>query len=59
MACNFKAQVLKATPPTGAEGIEKYLASRQMRGIGPAMAKRIVALFGDATLDIKRPSPTG
>jgi hypothetical protein len=30
-----------------------------MRGIGPAMAKRIVALFGDATLDIKRPSPTG
>ena len=48
----FKAQVLKATPPTGAEGIEKYLASGQMRGIGPAMAKRIVAIFGDATFDI-------
>ena len=55
----FKAQGLKATPPTGAEGIEKYLASRQMRSIGPAMAKRIVALFGDATFDIIEADPIG
>ena len=48
----FKAEVLKATPPTGVEGIEKYLASGQMRGIGPAMAKRIVAAFGEATFEI-------
>ena len=53
----FKAQVIKATPPTGAEGIEKYLASGQMRGIGPAMAKRIVAMFGDATFDIIEAEP--
>ena len=53
----FKAQVLKATPPTGAEGIEKYLASGQMRGIGPAMAKRIVAAFGEATFDIIEANP--
>src|SRR6476659_3720220 len=53
----FKANVLKATPPTGAEGIEKYLASGQMRGIGPAMAKRIVAVFGEATFDIIEASP--
>ena len=39
----FKAQVLKATAPTTPEGIERYLASGQMRGIGPAMAKRILA----------------
>src|SRR5215212_10910421 len=39
----FKADLLQATPPTGVEGIERYLASGQMRGIGPAMAKRIVA----------------
>ena len=39
----FKAQVLKATAPTTSEGIERYLASGQMRGIGPAMAKRILA----------------
>src|SRR5215211_1503125 len=48
----FKAEVLKMTPPTGAEGIEKYLASGSMRGIGPAMAKRIVAAFEDQTFDI-------
>ena len=53
----FKADILKTTPPTGAEGIEKYLASGQMRGIGPAMAKRIVAAFGEATLDIIEAHP--
>jgi exodeoxyribonuclease V alpha subunit len=53
----FKADVLKATPPTGAEGIEKYLASGYMRGIGPAMAKRIVALFGEQTFEIIEASP--
>src|SRR4051794_26638849 len=53
----FKAQVLKATAPTTAEGIERYLASGQMRGIGPAMAKRIVAAFGDATFDIIEANP--
>ena len=53
----FKAQTLSATPPTGAQGIEKYLASGQMRGIGPAMAKRIVAAFGEATFDIIEASP--
>ena len=53
----FKAEVLKTTPPTGAEGIEKYLASGQMRGIGPAMAKRIVAAFGEATFDIIEANP--
>src|SRR3954467_10179884 len=53
----FKAEVLKTTPPTGIEGIEKYLASGQMRGIGPAMAKRIVAAFGDGTFEVIQASP--
>ena len=53
----FKAEVLKTTPPTGAEGIEKYLASGQMRGIGPAMAKRIVAAFGVDTFEIIEAAP--
>jgi exodeoxyribonuclease V alpha subunit len=53
----FKANVLKATPPTGAEGIEKYLASGQMRGIGPAMAKRIVAAFGENTFEVIEAAP--
>ncbi|MFC1460250.1 ATP-dependent RecD-like DNA helicase [Microvirga arabica] len=53
----FKAEVLKTTPPTGPEGIEKYLASGQMRGIGPAMAKRIVAAFGENTFEIIEAAP--
>lgn len=53
----FRAEVLRATPPTGAEGIEKYLASGQMRGIGPAMAKRIVAAFGESTFEVIEAEP--
>ncbi|MET7242362.1 ATP-dependent RecD-like DNA helicase [Methylobacterium sp. EM32] len=53
----FKAETLKATPPTGAAGIEKYLASGHMRGIGPAMAKRIVAVFGENTFEIIEAEP--
>src|SRR5215211_4036374 len=53
----FKADILTATAPTGVEGIEKYLASGQMRGIGPAMAKRIVAAFGEGTFDIIEAAP--
>lgn len=53
----FKAETLKATPPTGSAGIETYLASGAMRGIGPAMAKRIVALFGEATFEIIEAAP--
>jgi hypothetical protein len=32
----FRASFLKATPPTTTEGIEKYLGSGMIRGIGPA-----------------------
>ena len=45
----FKADFLKTTPPTTAEGIEKYLGSGMVRGIGPVLAKRIVAAFGERT----------
>ncbi|HEV7438652.1 MAG TPA: helix-hairpin-helix domain-containing protein, partial [Methylobacterium sp.] len=53
----FKAISLKATPPTGIEGIERYLASGQMRGIGPGIAKAIVALFGPDTFEIIEAEP--
>lgn len=53
----FKAISLKATPPTGVEGIERYLASGQMRGIGPAMAKAIVGLFGADTFEVIEAEP--
>ena len=53
----FKADFLKTTPPTTAEGIEKYLGSGMVRGIGPKLAERIVAAFGAATFEIIEASP--
>jgi len=54
---HFKAQVLRPTAPTTPEGIERYLASGQMRGIGPAMAKRIGSVFGEATFEMIEGTP--
>jgi len=48
----FRADFLKTTPPTTAEGIEKYLGSGLVRGIGPKLAERIVAAFGEATFEV-------
>lgn len=48
----FKANSFKIVAPTEASGIEKFLASGAISGIGPAMAKRIVAKFGEKTLDV-------
>src|SRR5438309_2646492 len=47
-------QVLHAqeTKPATLTGLEKYLGSGLIRGIGPVTAKRIVAHFGLETLDI-------
>jgi exodeoxyribonuclease V alpha subunit len=53
----FKADFLKTTPPTTAEGIEKYLGSGMVRGIGPKLAERIVAAFGEATFEVIEASP--
>src|SRR5580704_11419674 len=38
----FRARFLKTSEPTSVEGIEKYLASGMIRGIGPAYAKRLL-----------------
>src|SRR3982751_1441167 len=48
----FKANFLKATAPTTLEGIEKYLGSGMIRGIGPVYAKKLVAAFGEAVFDL-------
>ncbi|WP_018261470.1 SF1B family DNA helicase RecD2 [Methylobacterium sp. WSM2598] len=53
----FRADTLACTPPTGSEGIARYLASGQMRGIGPQMAKRIVAAFGSETFAVIEANP--
>ena len=42
----FKAKTLKQIQPTTIEGIEKYLGSGLVKGIGPGFAKRLVKEFG-------------
>lgn len=43
--------------PKSLEGIEKYLGSGLIRGVGPITAKKIVEHFGEDTLDVLEYSP--
>jgi len=53
----FRASFLKATPPTTTEGIEKYLGSGIIRGIGPIYARKLVRAFSDAVFDVIEQEP--
>ena len=48
----FRAEMLTSTPPTTKEGIEKYLGSGMVKGIGPVYAKKLVESFGEKIFDI-------
>jgi len=48
----FQAAEITCMAPTSARGIERYLASGMIRGIGKVMAKRLVKHFGADTLRI-------
>ncbi|MBT3295206.1 MAG: ATP-dependent RecD-like DNA helicase [Verrucomicrobia bacterium] len=48
----FQAASMICVAPTSAHGIERYLASGMVKGIGKVMAQRLVAAFGDDTLRI-------
>lgn len=43
--------------PAGAAAIERFLASGYLDGVGPAIARRLVAAFGDDTLRVLDCSP--
>jgi exodeoxyribonuclease V alpha subunit len=43
----FRAELLNSTAPTTREGIEKYLGSGMVKGIGPVYAKKLVERFGE------------
>jgi len=43
--------------PSSVKGIEKFLASGLIRGVGPVLAKRIVRKFGKETIDILTDNP--
>ena len=48
----FKARTLKTVPPTTADGIERYLGSGLVKGIGPVLAKKLVGRFGAEVLAV-------
>ncbi len=48
----FKVVHYQSLVPASVYGIERYLGSGLIRGIGPIMAKRIVGKFGEKTLEV-------
>jgi len=53
----FRAKFLRVTPPTSAEGMEKYLGSGLIKGIGPIFAQRLVRAFSDTIFDVIEQDP--
>ena len=48
----FKAETLTCIAPRSLKGIERYLASGLIKGVGPVIAKRIVDTFGEETMTV-------
>lgn len=53
----FKASFMRTSAPTSIDGIEKYLGSGMIRGIGPVYAKKMVRGFGEQVFDIIEGQP--
>lgn len=53
----FKAVFLRASAPTTEEGIEKYLGSGMVKGIGPVYAKKLVQAFGTSIFEVIEETP--
>ncbi len=53
----FSVSVVEKLLPTGAAEILKYLSGRNVRGIGPVTALKIVNRFGDDTFDVIEQHP--
>src|ERR1700716_2904676 len=53
----FKARFMRTSAPTSIDGIEKYLGSGMIRGIGPVYAKKMVKAFGERVFDIIEAEP--
>jgi sulfonate transport system permease protein len=48
----FRADHLETEAPSSRDGIERYLGSGLIEGIGPVYARKLVAKFGDTIFDI-------
>src|SRR4029077_4260787 len=53
----FKARFHKTSAPSSIDGIEKYLGSGMIRGIGPVYAKKMVKAFGEKVFDVIEAEP--
>jgi exodeoxyribonuclease V alpha subunit len=54
---NFRVERCEPAMPTSVEGIERYLASGAVSGIGPVTASRIVEHFGERTIEVLDEEP--
>jgi exodeoxyribonuclease V alpha subunit len=48
----FRARFMRTSAPTSVDGIEKYLSSGMIRGIGPVYARKLVRAFGEKVFDV-------
>ncbi|HEX5941245.1 MAG TPA: ATP-dependent RecD-like DNA helicase, partial [Anaerolineales bacterium] len=53
----FKAEVCEQTLPASVAGIQSYLGSGMIKGIGPKLAERIVSHFQEKTFDVIEEDP--
>ena len=53
----FKTTFLKVMLPNSIDGIEKYLGSGMIKGIGPHFAKKLVKAFGEDVFDVIEKAP--
>ena len=53
----FKARFIRTAAPSSVEGIEKYLGSGMIRGIGPVYARKLVRAFGEKVFDVIEAEP--
>ena len=53
----FKVENFLPVLPASVKGIEKFLSSGLIKGIGPVLARRIIKRFGAGTIDILSKNP--
>ncbi len=53
----FRCDQLRVTPPSTLDGIERYLSSGVIRGIGEHFARKLVERFGERVFDVIEKEP--
>lgn len=53
----LKAKAIKLIPPNTLEGIEKYLGSGAIKGIGPHFATKLIKTFGEKVFEVIEKEP--